>query len=134
MAGNRTTWGLLAAMLGLGLGLAVFRVPPDRAVKVEVKVPPLSALAVEGQALFADNCQGCHGDHAAGSDNGPPLIHRIYAPGHHADAAFELAALRGVTSHHWNFGDMPPIPDVSQPEVTRIVRYIRELQRANGIR
>jgi hypothetical protein len=38
-----------------------------------------------------------------------------------------------VSAHHWRFGDMPPQPAVAPAEVARITRYIRELQRANGI-
>jgi len=60
-------------------------------------------------------------------------VHRIYGSGHHADAAFTLAAQRGVRAHHWRFGDMPPVPSARPEEISLIVRYVRELQRANGI-
>jgi hypothetical protein len=32
---------------------------------------------------------------------GPPFIDALYRHGHHADAAFLLAARRGVRSNHW---------------------------------
>lgn len=100
----------------------------------QVTVPSLSAMAQAGQAAFDANCAACHGDNAAGRDGaGPPLIHRIYEPNHHSDAAFFLAARQGVRSHHWPFGNMPPVEDVSDEEVALIVSYVRELQRANGI-
>lgn len=57
----------------------------------------------------------------------------IYEPGHHADGAFFLAAARGVRQHHWSFGDMPAVPDVTPQEVAAIIAYVRALQRANGI-
>jgi len=60
-------------------------------------------------------------------------MHRIYRPAHHADVAFVLAVRRGVSAHHWRFGDMPPQVDASQDEVEAITLYIRELQRGNGI-
>ncbi|MGH7317985.1 MAG: c-type cytochrome, partial [Candidatus Rokuibacteriota bacterium] len=63
----------------------------------------------------------------------PPLVHRIYRAAHHADVAFELAVRRGVRAHHWRFGDMPPEPAVARVEIVQITRYVRELQRANGI-
>ncbi len=63
----------------------------------------------------------------------PPLVHRIYAPRHHADFAFHLAVQNGVRAHHWGFGDMPPIPGLSRSEVSHIIDYIRALQRANGL-
>lgn len=71
--------------------------------------------------------------HAAGTDHGPPPIHRYYEPGHHADVAFVLATQRGVQQHHWRFGDMPAQPQVTRPQIEAIIRYVRELQRANGI-
>jgi len=100
---------------------------------VSVKVPTLSQPAKVGKAAFDATCAQCHGANAAGSDKGPPLVHDIYNPGHHADYAFVLAAQRGVRQHHWPFGDMPPQPQVSEADIGAIVRYIRELQAANGI-
>jgi hypothetical protein len=47
--------------------------------------------------------------------------------------AFELAVRRGVRAHHWRFGDMPAQPHVPPEEIASITRYIRELQKANGI-
>jgi mono/diheme cytochrome c family protein len=100
---------------------------------VEVKVPELSRSAAAGGKLFAENCQACHGVNAAGSENGPPLVHRIYEPSHHADMAFFRAVSRGVKAHHWNFGDMPPIRGIGSDELRDVVAYVRELQSANGI-
>lgn len=101
---------------------------------VAVTVPALSGDALAGEALFDQNCASCHGGNAAGRDgSGPPLVHKIYEPGHHADGAFLLATLRGVRAHHWTFGDMPPVETVSEADVTKIVAYVRALQRANGI-
>ena len=104
------------------------------AAMVSVTVPELTGPALEGEGLFRENCAACHGDNAAGRDGaGPPLVHKIYEPGHHGDGAFVLAALRGVRAHHWPFGDMPPVEGVTQDDVERIVAYVRKLQRANGI-
>ncbi len=102
-------------------------------VQVTVSVPPLSDKAQAGRIAFNANCALCHGPNAAGSSLGPPLVHKIYEPGHHQDFAFRNAAQRGVQSHHWQFGDMPPVPAVSENDVERIICYIRELQRANGV-
>ena len=100
----------------------------------EVRVPTLSAAATAGEAVFDANCAACHGDNAAGRDGaGPPLVHTIYEPNHHSDAAFFLAARQGVRSHHWPFGNMPPVEGVSDDDVALIVAYVRELQRANGV-
>ena len=64
---------------------------------------------------------------------GPPLVHVLYNPGHHTNQAFFLAVKIGVRSHHWNFGDMPPQPQVSEEQLAAIVSYVRALQEANGI-
>lgn len=98
-----------------------------------VIVPDLSEPALAGQSVFNSNCAICHGANAAGSNLGPPLVHKIYEPNHHQDFAFRNAVQQGVQSHHWQFGNMPPMPAVSEPDVERIICYVRELQRANGI-
>ena len=101
---------------------------------VAVKLPEsLTAVAQDGKVLFDRSCATCHGESAAGSDKGPPLVHKIYEPNHHGDQSFLLAARNGVRAHHWNFGNMPPRPEVRDVEVAAIVAYVRELQRANGI-
>ena len=101
--------------------------------KVSVNVPVLSAEAQAGKALFDANCKQCHGADAAGSDKGPTFINPIYRPAHHGDGAFVLAAKLGVRAHHWRFGNMPPQPQVGPDQVAKIVTYVRELQRANGV-
>ena len=98
-----------------------------------VRVPELSPVGQVGRAAFQRSCASCHGDVAQGTATGPPLVHTVYRPGHHADIAFELAVRRGVRAHHWRFGDMPPQPTVTAGEVGQITRFVRELQRANGI-
>lgn len=55
------------------------------------------------------------------------------SPGHHADPAFFLAVRRGARTHHWNFGDMPPVQGLSDPQIEAIVSFVRERQRATGI-
>jgi hypothetical protein len=98
-----------------------------------VRIPELSVEAQAGKRAFDLYCARCHGGGADGGPAGPPLVHRIYRAAHHADVAFELAVRRGVRAHHWRFGDMPPEPGVPRVEIVRITRYVRELQRANGI-
>ncbi len=98
-----------------------------------IVVPELTALGEEGKTLFDANCAACHGSNAAGSDSAPALVHDIYNPGHHPDEAFVRAALTGVRAHHWSFGNMPVITTVTEDDVAKIVRYVRELQIANGI-
>ena len=93
----------------------------------------LSGMAREGEELFDANCSVCHGERAAGTNQGPTLIDRIYHPGHHSDASIRNAVSRGVQQHHWVFGDMAPVAGVSSDDVQKIICYVRELQRADGI-
>src|SRR5262245_26075070 len=86
-----------------------------------------------GEAKFNANCAVCHGRQAAGTSQGPPLVHKIYEPNHHSDAAFQRAAASGVRAHHWEFGNMPRIETVTQTDVDQITQYIRWLQRQAGI-
>jgi mono/diheme cytochrome c family protein len=107
--------------------------PSGDTARVRVTVPDLSPLALKGGEAFAANCATCHGVNAAGTKQGPPLVHDIYNPGHHADEAFVFAARYGVRRHHWPYGDMPAQPQVSEADLTTIIQYVRELQVANGI-
>jgi mono/diheme cytochrome c family protein len=125
------------AVLAAGIGVMIWQLagPNRSSIKpvVDVKIPTLSALASDGKIAFDANCIVCHGQNAAGTEKGPPLVHDIYNPGHHADGAFFLAAKLGVRQHHWSYGDMPPQRQVTEPQIAAIVQYIRELQVANGI-
>ena len=98
-----------------------------------IVLPHLSGVARQGAELFAANCSECHGGNAGGSSQGPPLIHIIYEPGHHADLSFHLAVNQGSRQHHWQFGDMEPVTGLSPQEVNRIICYVREIQYANGV-
>ena len=101
---------------------------------VQVKIPKsFSQSALAGQQIFEKNCSACHGKFAGGSDNGPPLVHGLYEPGHHSDVSFYRAAKNGVRAHHWTFGNMPPVVGVSKNDVQNIITYVRTLQRENGI-
>ena len=123
------------------IGEGMLRTEPSNPVNLNfsgsldvIEPATLSPLAVAGKALFGANCAVCHGPKANGTDHGPPFVNDIYQPGHHPDEAFHYAAKNGVPSHHWRFGNMPPVEGVSDADVTAIVCYIRELQEANGIR
>ena len=103
------------------------------AAPLVVTVPTLSEKAQAGETAFNANCARCHGANAAGTGLGPPLVHNIYEPNHHQDFSFRNAVQNGVQAHHWQFGNMPPAPQVAEDDIERIICYVRELQRANGI-
>jgi mono/diheme cytochrome c family protein len=104
---------------------------PEPAAAAESADVPAELRA--GADLFGSSCASCHGVAGVGTELGPPLVHRIYEPSHHADAAFLMAAMRGVRAHHWTFGDMPPVEGITEEQVQAITTYVRWLQRGAGI-
>ena len=142
-------WSVGAALLFLLTGTACTTPEPEPQLAPEPQSAPapvdeiqvlLREIAAtsppevaQGKTLFEQNCSVCHGPAGDGTTLGPPLVHIIYEPNHHGDAAFLLAARNGVRAHHWRFGDMPPLPAVTDEMVQEIVGYIRWLQRQVGI-
>ena len=129
---------IVVALVGLAVsvyyGKQAITDTADDAAVVFVVVPDLTSELQSGKKLFDAKCSKCHGANAAGRNGkGPPLIHMIYEPDHHADGAFELAAKIGVRGHHWLFGNMPPVENISDEEIASIIKYVRHVQRANGI-
>ncbi len=107
---------------------------PDGALAAVSLPENLSQNAQIGKLAFGVKCASCHGTNAAGQDGiAPPLVHIIYEPGHHGDAAFQRAVEMGVRAHHWPFGNMPAVEGITRGDVKMITSYVRELQRANGI-
>lgn len=102
---------------------------------VEIVIPnSLSANAEIGKRAYEAKCASCHGTNAVGQDGvAPPLVHIIYEPNHHGDESFQRAVALGVQSHHWRFGNMPPVEGLTRADVSMITTYVRELQQANGI-
>ena len=92
-----------------------------------------SEAGLAGKLLFAANCSQCHGDTASGTNQGPPLVHQIYEPGHHSNASFVIAVARGVRAHHWDFGNMPAVSGLEIDQIHQVICFVRELQLANDI-
>jgi mono/diheme cytochrome c family protein len=136
MKRNYVTAGVVA-VIALGVGywwISYLDAPSGQSdSNVSKNQPALSAMARAGEGLFNAKCAVCHGANAAGTNQGPPLVHKIYEPSHHGDLAFQRAARSGVRAHHWRFGNMPPVAGITQDDVTKITRYVREMQRAHGI-
>ena len=127
----RTAGLLLFALAGCSSG-------PSEAldtaeIEATVRATVIPAQFTPGEEAFNAHCIACHGERALGTQQGPPLVHIIYEPNHHADIAFRYAVERGVRAHHWSFGDMAPLPGVSDEEIEAIIQYIRFLQREVGI-
>jgi mono/diheme cytochrome c family protein len=89
-------------------------------------------LVAAGEPLYQTSCASCHGIDLKGTDKGPSHLSVVYEPNHHGDIAFVLAAQNGVRAHHWPFGDMAPVPGLSDQDLDAIVAYVRENQRIMG--
>ena len=104
---------------------------PSVQPSIETAVPLEFAT---GQALFITHCAVCHGPSAGGTAQGPSLLSNIYAPSHHSDMSFVLAVKHGARAHHWAFGAMPALPQVTDVEVAHITGFVRWLQQQAGVR
>lgn len=123
----RTIWISLAVALVAMPACSQGETPPKGAAS------PVPAEFQAGEAKFKANCAACHGVGGVGTNQGPPLVHKIYEPNHHGDAAFQRAAATGVRAHHWEFGNMPKIESVTPEDVEQITQYVRWLQKQAGI-
>ena len=103
----------------------------SQSVETEIRVPFRFAI---GKNLYEKNCGQCHGMAGNGSEEGPPLMHKVYEPSHHGDESFYRAVSQGAKAHHWKFGDMKPIPELSDRDVGKILPYVRWLQVQHGIK
>lgn len=86
----------------------------------------------QGEELYQANCASCHGTDLRGTDKGPSHLSIVYEPGHHGDNAFRSAIEIGAVQHHWNFGDMEPVPGLSSSDVDAIIAYVRDTQAREG--
>jgi mono/diheme cytochrome c family protein len=120
--------------VGLLLSAFIFGVSADqKAIFENPKQPKMTSELNVGKMNFDAFCSSCHGKTAGGTDKGPTFISRIYHPGHHSDGAFYAAAHNGARAHHWKFGDMAPVPDVNDSQLEYIVKYVRAVQKENGV-
>ena len=128
---TKTSQAVWMSVLVIALGAA-----PACSQSESQSPSPTGAVPAElqgGEQRFVANCSACHGVGGVGTKQGPPLVHKIYEPNHHGDAAFQRAAANGVQAHHWEFGNMPKIEKVTPDDVDRIVKYVRWLQKQAGI-
>ena len=133
MISLRQTLSMSLSVLGLTLGLYAAAGCDSSQPKSATGGGAVPSEFQAGEAKFNAHCSVCHGPQATGTQQGPPLVHKIYEPNHHGDAAFLRAAEFGVKAHHWEFGNMPKIDAASPADVEQIIRYIRWLQRQAGI-
>jgi len=123
--------GVLLALVSVGCS------EPQQNEAGQEAMSPHTAIAADarkGRVIFSARCASCHGKSGEGTDQGPPMSHKIYEPDHHSDYSIERAVKFGVRSHHWGFGNMPPIPGLSAEDVQHVIAYIRQEQTNAEIR
>lgn len=125
---------LLTSIIGNAAGMYHGPAGPSPITNL-IKSPKVPFSYALGMKTFQNKCSACHGKWGEGvADKGPPLVHRFYEPSHHGDEAFYRAVKNGTKQHHWKFGDMPPVPDISRKQTSNIVRFIRWWQQQHGIK
>ncbi|MCP9463689.1 MAG: cytochrome c [Nitrospira sp.] len=131
--GLKISWAFVLLVISGTQGCSQEQTEPRGVAGADVTMGSVPADLREGEQKFVANCSRCHGVGGRGTHQGPPLVHKIYEPNHHADAAFYNAAANGVRAHHWEFGNMPKIEAVTPSDIEQIVKYVRWLQKQAGI-
>jgi mono/diheme cytochrome c family protein len=85
-----------------------------------------------GAALYAASCATCHGADLRGTRLGPSQLSEVYEPSHHSDETYRAAIRNGAAAHHWDFGPMPAFPGLDDDQITKIIAFIRSVQRQEG--
>ena len=126
---------VLAIVVAIPMLVTACDVPEPEARRLALHLPPIGFKGDPNKGVepFRKYCIVCHGPKGHGSEQGPPLIDRIYRPDHHADLSFHFAVRDGVKSHHWNYGDMKPVPLITPEETEHVIAFIRKEQRRVGI-
>ncbi|NNF54292.1 MAG: cytochrome c [Acidimicrobiales bacterium] len=98
--------------------------PPDSLV-------PLAADA-DGATVYQARCASCHGEDLRGTDKGPSQLSIVYEPNHHGDDSYRSAISNGTAQHHWSFGNMPAVEDITDDQIEHVITYIRTQQQKLG--
>lgn len=86
-----------------------------------------------GRQLYRDYCGSCHGRDFEGTELGPSQLDEAYRPENTSDEAFRTAIQKGAAKRRYNFATgMPPIPSLSDTDITDITAYVRSVQKERG--
>ena len=86
----------------------------------------------DGATTYAARCASCHGADLRGTDKGPSQLSIVYEPGHHGDDGYRSAIRNGAPQHHWGFGNMPAVENITDDQIERVISFIRSEQRRQG--
>ena len=90
------------------------------------------AADADGATIYTARCASCHGADLGGTNKGPSQLSIVYEPNHHGDDAYRSAVRNGAPQHHWPFGDMLAVPDITDEQVEAVIVYIRAEQQRLG--
>ena len=121
---------IAAAIVGMALAVGITGCTGnDNAATPSLEIIPASA---DGAAVYQARCASCHGEDLRGTDMGPSQLSIVYEPNHHGDESYRSAIRNGAVEHHWGFGDMPVIDDITDDQVELVISFIREQQEILG--
>jgi alcohol dehydrogenase (cytochrome c) len=115
---------ILISLFSAAFGAALLSSQPGRQGVAANPLATSETNLSNGQRLFNQTCQSCHGIAGQGSDRGPALVRTALTHGN-ADADVFRAIRAGLPGTQ-----MPPSPALSDTEVWQLVTYIRSLQAA----
>ena len=119
-----TTNTILISFFAAALSAALLSAQPGRQGVAANPLATNGTNLMNGQRLFNQTCQSCHGSAGQGSDRGPSLARTALTHGN-ADADVFRAIRAGLPGTQ-----MPPSAAYSDTEVWQLVIYIRSLQAA----
>ena len=132
-AGEAANTTLTTTVAASAQPLSADSADPTSTTATQVPTSTSSAPAApDGAAVYQQFCAECHGADLRGTDKGPSQLSIIYEPNHHGDFAYRVAIREGTRAHHWGFGDMPPVEDISDLEIEKVISYIRAEQQRLG--
>ena len=120
---------LRTVIAAISLSVALAACAGDDTATVPLEPIPAGA---DGATVYQARCASCHGDDLRGTDKGPSQLSIVYEPNHHGDDAYRSAILNGVGQHHWGFGNMPAVEDITDEQIELVIGYIRSQQEALG--
>src|SRR5688572_19586160 len=77
-----------------------------------------------GRLVYASRCAGCHGSNGGGGELGPSIVMRVPA---RTDEELTSVIKQGLPT-----AGMPASPNLTDTELTDLIRFLRSLRPRNG--
>ncbi len=116
-------------IVAISLSVAISACAGDDTATAPLEPIPAEA---DGAVIYQARCASCHGEDLRGTDEGPSQLSIVYEPNHHGDDAYRAAIRNGVPQHHWGFGNMPAVEEITDDQIELVIGYIRSQQETLG--